>query len=137
MIILPRGLMTEANVQALRKNDICVVEAKDPAKVRFVDPIPAASSRTTIEEACIKLSRCLLNWNLQGNKEYLSKGEVAGLYMHFLMKGTPLDQMGTIQEQEQRIIDDARHAELCKIGREEARARKLAAASTEKSSPPK
>ena len=46
MIILPPDVMDKENIDLLRENGICVVVAKDPAKVRFVDPIPAVASRT-------------------------------------------------------------------------------------------
>jgi hypothetical protein len=53
MIILPPGVMDDENIKLLRENDICVVVAEDPAKVRFVDPIPAASNRAQMEQAAI------------------------------------------------------------------------------------
>lgn len=49
IIILPPGSLSDSNIQLLRDNELCVVVAKDPAAVKFVDPIPAISSRTRIK----------------------------------------------------------------------------------------
>jgi len=128
IIILPPNQVSDKHVTELRKNDLCVVVAKDPAKVKFVDPIPAISSRTTIENACIKLSRILLNnsWRGMINSDHLSAKDFAWLYIQMLTTGTPLDQRGGIAEQEQAIVDCARREELKKMAREDARAEREA-----------
>lgn len=59
MIILPPDTMSEDNIKLLRENDICVVTATNPGQVKFVDPIPAASSQTQMERSAIRLSRIL------------------------------------------------------------------------------
>ena len=121
MIILPPDVMEKEEIQKLNDNGMCVVVAKDPAKIKFVDPIPAAASRTHIENAAISLSRKLLDWPWDKNSS-LYKGTVAEMFVNFLTKGTPLDPIGTREEQEQNLIETARRDELCRIGREEARA---------------
>ncbi len=66
IIIIPEGAMSAESIKELRDNGICVVEAKDPACVKFLDPIPAAQGRTNVEDAAIQLSRKILNkgfWN--------------------------------------------------------------------------
>ena len=120
--------MSEVDIAELRKNDICVVVAKEPSKVKFVDPIPASSSRTTIENACIKLSRVLLNntWRGMINSGHLSAKDFAWLYIQMLSGGTPLDERGDIAEQEQAIVNRARREELEKMAREDARAEREA-----------
>jgi len=93
IIILPPNQMSEADIAELRKNDLCVVVAKDPAKVKFVDPIPAQSSRTQIEDAAIKLSRVLLNrqWGKWTNSPSLDHSDLSRIYASLLLVGTPLD----------------------------------------------
>lgn len=128
IIILPPNMMSEANIKALRGNDICVVVAKDPSKVRFVDPIPAASNRTQIEDACIKLSRILLNgqWGDTYNQAELGRAQFSTLYLKCLMTGTPLDSRGTREEQREYIIASEKAEEFRRIAREEARAERAA-----------
>lgn len=122
MIILPEGEMDADNIKLLRENGICVVVAKNPSAVKFVDPIPAVSNRTQIENAAIQLSRRLLRGDLFGD----NRRDFANLYMNCLVKGTSLDPEPTPQEQEKRIFDEAKRDEIQKIAREEARAEKAA-----------
>jgi hypothetical protein len=120
MIILPPDVMDKEEIKKLNDNGMCVVVAKEPSKIKFVDPIPAASSRTHMENAAIALSRKLLNWPWEKNAS-IYKGTVAEMYITLLVEGTPLGANGTREEQEQQWIDVARREELAKIGREEAR----------------
>lgn len=111
--------MTPENINLLRDNGICVVEAKDPSKVKFVDPLPAVSSRTQMEDACIKLTKKLL----AGHLFEVNRRDFANLYVDCLTEGTALDiNYKSQEEREKEIVDMARHTELVKIGREEARA---------------
>lgn len=148
MIIIPPEVMSEDHMKILRDNGICVVVASEPSKVKFVDPIPAGSSRTQMENAAIRLSRTLLNWTVtdtDGRPSHsVSKGDVARFFVEFLVEGTPLSKNGTREDQEQEIIDRARREELYRIGQEEARAErtkkkaeKLAATKTESKQLPK
>jgi hypothetical protein len=49
IVILPPGAMSKEDIDRLRNNNLCVVEAQEPGLVKFLDPIPAISSRTEIE----------------------------------------------------------------------------------------
>ena len=123
-MILPPNVMTAEDVKMLRENDLCVVVAKDPARVKFVDPIPAASSRTQIENAAIQLSRKLLTTHVWDEN---TRRNVAAMYIDLLVKGTPLDPNGTKEEQEQRIFDEEKRDELRRLAKEEAKAERAAA----------
>lgn len=123
MIIIPPDTMSEADIKELRANGICVVVATDPAKVKFVDPIPAASSRTEIENAAIKLSRKLLHrqWGHISNDNTIGVNTISRLYVECLIEGTPLDERGSREEQEQRYFDQSKLDELNRLAKEEAR----------------
>ena len=125
MIIIPNGVMTKENLDILRSNDICIVECKDPSKVKFVDPIPASTSRTEMEIAAIRLSRMLLTWQFANgsplNPDYaIRKDHVAKFYVDLLIEGTPLSSAGTKEEQQQKLFDETKNEEIRKIAREEA-----------------
>lgn len=152
IIILPPDTMSDENIAALRDNGICVVVAKNPAAVEFIDPIPSQSSRTQIEDAAIKLSRILLN-----KEGVRSRSDITSLYCDILTKGTPLDPnppptqeeiQSERHNQEHAIFDYAKEQELERLGIEEARAEraeiraaakaaKVQAAKTAKTSAPK
>lgn len=121
ILILPPNMMSPEDLQRLRDNDICVVEATEPGQVRFLDPLPAQSSRTEMEQAAIALSRRLL----KGNYTW-STGDILKVYVDLLVAGTSLDIQGTKEDQERQIIDNARLNELQRIAREEARAERAA-----------
>lgn len=120
IVIIPPDLMSKDDIDILRGNDICVVVATDPAKVRFLDPIPAAQNRSKIESAAILLSRRLLNGVNSGS--VFHKSDFARMYMELLIQGTPLDQNGTSEEQEQRAFDYEKRAETERLARAEAKA---------------
>lgn len=116
--------MSSSDIKLLRDNGICVVVCKDPAKVKFLDPIPSVSDRSTIEVAAIKMSRLLLNrcWGDISTSSVLDHGDFAKLFVSCLVTGTPLDRNGTPEE---KLAEQARWAkieEVRKIAREEARA---------------
>lgn len=119
IIILPPDAVTAEDIQILRDNDLCVVVAKDPATVKFVDPIPSASSRTEIENAAIQLSRRMLAGELQGKYD---KANVSSLYVDILLKGTPLDADQLDKETHTRQWFNTEYFEEVKrLAREEAR----------------
>jgi hypothetical protein len=120
MIILPPGLIDEENIRLLRENEICVVVAKDPAKVRFVDPIPAVASRTKMEQAAIALSRKILAQGFWTNDS--TRQTVAMTYVDLLVKGTPLDPEPSQEDLEKQAYDNAKLEEMRCIAREDARA---------------
>jgi hypothetical protein len=140
IIILPPDTMSEENIKLLRENGLCVVVAKDPARVKFVDPIPAVSSRTQMESAAIKLSRILLhgawaNWSTSG---CIGRETMAKIYVDLLVEGTPLEH-GYVEPEirNKNIFDLARADELLHLARAEARAEhaKKRAAKEAKSTP--
>ena len=122
MIILPYGQMLESQIKLLRDNGICVVTAKDPSKIRFVDPIPAASSRTQMENAAIKLSRLLLNGTWNPPDRSLDRSDFCRFFVEFLVEGTPLDKSGTVADREKIEYNYAHLDEVRKMAREDARA---------------
>jgi len=124
IIILPEGEMSADNLKALRDNWLCVVECKNPASVKFLDPIPSAAERTKVEDAAIALSRKVLNpgfWTQDSTRQ-----NMAGHFVDILLKGTRLDPEPPRAEVERDIFDDAKADELRKIAREEARAERAA-----------
>jgi hypothetical protein len=124
IIIVPPGMVSKDDMAKLESNGICIIEAADPSKVKFLDPIPSAAERTKSEDAAIMLSRKILSDGFW--KDGSTRKEMATAFVDILVKGTRLDPRGTLQEQEQRIIDDAKRLELQVIGREEARAERAA-----------
>lgn len=120
--------MSETDIESLRKNDLCVVVSDDPAAIKFLDPIPASSSRTKIEDAAIKLSRMLLNktWGNYSQSGMLSHSDFATIYCSILMEGTPLDRNPTKEENEQALFAQEKREEIKRIAREEARAERAA-----------
>lgn len=143
-MIIPPEVMSDEHMKILRENGICIVVASDPSKVKFVDPIPAISCRTQIEKAAIRMSRILINgaWHDYNASGVISRETVLRIWTDALVAGTELDVRGTREEQEQKIIDEARRQELYRIGQEEARAErakkkaeKLAASKSESKLP--
>lgn len=122
MIILPSDVMSKDDIEILRANNICVVVATDPSKVRFVDPIPAQSSRTDIENAAIKLSRKILSGHFNED----STKTFAQMYVSLLVQGTPLDSRPSQAEMEKRAYDESKLEEVRKLAREDARAERFA-----------
>lgn len=123
IIILPPGIMSEQDIAELRGNDLCVVVAEDPAKVRFLDPIPASSNRDRIEDAAIALSRKILHGQLtDNNNNMISPGLARRQFIEILLNGTPMSATQTQEEMEHRAYDQARIEEAMKIAREDARA---------------
>ncbi len=134
IIVIPPKLMSEADIKLLRDNDICVVESQDPAKLRFMDPIPSVSQRTQIDDAAIRLSRILLNgqWGHYTQNTSLYRNDFTRMFVDLLVKGTSLDMHGTQQEQEQQFFSQEKLNEISKIAREEARAEQKTKADAKK-----
>jgi len=122
IIVIPPNTISDRDITLLRENGLCVVKAKDPSKVKFIDPIPCQSSRTEMEDAAIKLSRRLLAGDLVG-ADY--RKNVAALYVDILVKGTALDIKGSREEQEQQLFDSAKREEIARLAREEAKAERV------------
>lgn len=123
IIIVPPDTMSDDDIARLNANDLCVVVASDPSKVRFLDPLPAASSRTEMENAAIELSRLLLHgrWGNWSNMSLVGRETFAQMYVDLLTKGSPLDKGPTRAEQEEDIYASAKADELRRMAREEAR----------------
>lgn len=126
ILILPPDTMGEDDVKALRDNGICVVISKDPAAIKFLDPIPSMAQRTRVEDAAISLSRKIMTPGMfkdgYGNPKSFDRSDVCRMYVDILVKGTPLDPEPLRVEVEKRIFDQAKEEEVRKIAREEARA---------------
>ena len=128
IIILPPDAMSKEDLDRLRENDLCVVEAKEPALVKFVDPIPSITSRTQIEDAAIQLSRKVMSpdyWT--GGYDASSRLACIRTFFDILVKGSPLDPNKTPQEVQRKVFDDAMFEEIRRLAREEAKAQRDAA----------
>ena len=124
VLILQPKTMSDRDRKKIEDNGFCVVVSKDPASIKFLDPIPCKSSRTEIEQAAIALSRKCLNGGVfasEYNKNFADK------FVQILIKGTPLDPNGTVQEQYQQVFDTAKADEMRRLAREEAKAERLIA----------
>lgn len=85
MVILPKGLMVEEDMQRLRDNGICVVECEDPDAVRFMDPPPGVGYERC-ELAAIELSRRVLS-----STGHLDTKDLASLYVKILLDGSRME----------------------------------------------
>jgi hypothetical protein len=86
--------------------------------VKFVDPIPAVSSRTQMEQAAIVLSRMLIS----GTAFPQSKKEFTSMYVDCLIKGTPLDpSYRSEQEITETIHSAAKADEVRRLARQDAK----------------
>lgn len=121
IIILPPDTMSDEDKKLLNENGLCVVVAKDPGAVRFVDPIPAISSRNEMEHAAIQLSRRILHGQI-GDSNFLKRDEVARYYVTLLTAGTSLDAKPTQEEREQSIYRAEREEEVRRLARADAKA---------------
>lgn len=122
VIIIPKGAISREDIERLNANGLCTVEADDPAKVKFLDPIPAAAQRGKVEDAAIMLSRRLLQ--LQGST---TKAEVAQMFAAFIIQGTPLDPQPSKEDRARGAHDEAYFEEVRRIARQEAKEDRAAA----------
>lgn len=128
IIILPPDFMSQEDIAKLEGNLLCVVVAKEPDKVKFVDPIPSISSRTKIEDAAIQLSRRLLTGRgfnfgkaYNSNNGVLSQREIAEIFCDILTQASPLQRDDTKDERKQAIYNVAFDEETRKLAREDAK----------------
>lgn len=124
IIILPPDTMSEEHIKALVENGLCVVVSTNPEAVKFLDPIPSMAGRTAVEDAAIQLSRKVLNRGYWSSDD--TRGTLARTYVELLVKGTKLDPEPSKEEVERQVYDLARHDELRRIAREDARAERAA-----------
>jgi hypothetical protein len=125
ILILPPDSMSTDDIELLNANGICTVVAKDPAAVKFLDPIPSAAERTKTESAAIELGRKIMSkdfWTSAGTRDM-----ICGAYVDLLVKGTSLDPRPSQKEREQEIFDIAKADELRRLAREEAKAQRAEA----------
>lgn len=92
VIILPPGEITKEDIAILRENGMCVVEAKDPSKVRFVEPPPLGYS--VQERAAIALCRWVMGHDNPGAN--WSRRELAAKLADFFCEGSPLEPLPRI-----------------------------------------
>ena len=117
IMILPPNVVSDDDIKKLNDNGLCTIVATDPAAVRFLDPIPAAQSRTKIEEAAIQLSRKLL----ARQSLAFEKKDIVDLYVQLLVDGTPLDPRPSKEEREKRIYDESYDEEIRRQARQDAK----------------
>lgn len=86
ILILPPGEMSPEDMDRLRENDICVVEAKDPSAIRFCDP-PPSGNYDQVTEASLTLSRYVVNNTTQGSHDARS---LAAYWAKLLMDAHPI-----------------------------------------------
>lgn len=130
ILIIPPDCVSTEDQARLNENWICVVVAKDPAAVKFLDPIPHAANHTHIEAAAIALSRKVLTrdfFDRYGSAGSANRSDVSRLFVELLVKGTALDPAPSRAEVERDIFDEAKAEEIRKLAREEARAERQAA----------
>jgi len=123
IIIVPTKTLSPENLKMLRDNELCVIEAKDPAKIKFLDPIPSASQHDKAEAAAISLSRILLNgqWAEYDSSAQIGRSTFSRIFVDLLIKGTALDRNGTIAQQRDNEYNYAYAQEVAKLAREDAR----------------
>jgi len=115
MMILPPGAVNDEDIKRLNDNGICTVVAKEPAAVKFLDPIPATADRGKAEQAAIALSRIILK---RGSNSSFYRADVMQVFIDAVLKGTPL---GDDAEKEQNYFDAEKLAELRRLAQQEAR----------------
>lgn len=91
ILIIPPETIDAEGVQLLRDNGLCVVVAKDPDAVKFLDPIPTMVDRSRVEQASIDLSRKLLSKDSFPSNGLGTRADVCRLFVDLLLAGVPLD----------------------------------------------
>lgn len=93
VIVLPKGELSPEDLQLLRDNGFCVVEAEHPDAVRFMEPPP--QGYTTQEQAAIKLCRYIVNYENQNVS--FDRRSLVDLLCRYMIEGTPLARVQTLQ----------------------------------------
>lgn len=86
VIILPKGELSPEDLQLLRDNGFCAIEAANPDAVRFMDPPP--HDYTTQEQAAIKLCRFVVNHEKRDCS--FERRSLVDLLVRYMIVGTPL-----------------------------------------------
>lgn len=122
MIICGEGVLAPDEAKKLEDNGICVVVAKEPEKLRFVDSVPDPS-KPKVERAAIMLSRILLNgkWGNYTTSGAIGRDTFARIFADLVIKGSPLDEAVPTEEDRQKHYEREKWEELTRIAREDAR----------------
>lgn len=116
MIVLPVGEVTPEDIQQLRDNGICVIEAKEPANVRFVEPLESSLGQDDFARAAIQLTRRILCGEVGG----FAKGDCSKLLAEILIKGSPIDPAETPQEYAANLFDEFKDCEIAELAKKAA-----------------
>lgn len=92
VLILPIGCISKSDMKVLKNNGICVVEAKDPSAVRFLEP-PIVNDYSIQEKAAIELCR----YYCQKETFMISKDNFNNTLVHFLINGTKLKPVNKVK----------------------------------------
>lgn len=87
IVILPPGALSQEDIKKLEENGLCVVVAKDPSTVKFLDPIPSVIGRDAKDQAAIELSRRLL----LHDSNCPERRDICKMYVDILLRGEKLD----------------------------------------------
>lgn len=87
VIILPPGEMTQKDIAELKDNGFCVVVAKRPDAVRFMEP--PLQSYPAPERAALKLVRFIVANRTNGPQAY---NDLTERLCDYLIEGTPLQK---------------------------------------------
>lgn len=86
VIVVPTGEISKEDLALVRENGFCVIEAKNPDAVRFMEPPPNGYSEQ--ERAAIALCRHLMRF--EGDRNW-TKREIGNLLAQFFIQGSPLE----------------------------------------------
>lgn len=90
IIILPKGEMSKKDIATLNANHLCVVEAKDPSKVRFIEPPP--EGYTVQEKAAIQLFRVIA-----AKPQFtINRSSFAEMYVDIILRGMIPERVASV-----------------------------------------
>jgi hypothetical protein len=91
VVVLAKGEVSKRDIKRLNDNGLCVVEANDPSKVRFIDPPPEGYA--VQERAAIQLFRSLMS----RSGFSLSRAGLSELYADILLEGWPMPRVEQVK----------------------------------------
>lgn len=89
VIILPKGELSPEDLERLRDNGFCCVEAEHPDEVRFMEPPPAGYEKA--EQAAIQLCRYIVNY--EKRECHFERRQLVDLLARYMIEGTPLSAL--------------------------------------------
>ena len=95
ILVLPPDNMSAEDIALLREIDICVVVAKNPADLRFIDP-PPTGNYDQVTEASLNLSRLIIN---NTDKNYSTR-ELASFWAQALINAHPVRKQTVTKTEE-------------------------------------